>query len=321
VGVNVIHRLIGLTLIVMLLVAGTPVSGQTLVTVRVVGPGNDGYTPVFYGVKAGIFRKYGLDVQTSMIANGAAAAAALSGGSADIAFTNTAVVIAAHAHNIPLQYLAPGGLTTPKGGLSKALVLKDSPLANARDLNGKTIASSALHDINSAIFLAWVDKAGGNSKSLLQIEVPASTGVAILAEHRADVVILTEPAASAALASGQVREFASPYSVLTTFVDAAGFAVLASTVDANRDVYERFAKAMHEASAFTNTHPNDTVDIAASFTGATPDAIRHGKRSLSADYLDPRNLQPLIDISAKYGLINKGFPAAEIISPAAVRPN
>ena len=296
------RRLFGLILVVILLLGDAPVSGQNLVTVRVVGPGNDGYTPVFYGVKAGIFRKYGLDVQTSMIANGAAAAAALSGGSADVAFTNTAVVIAAHAHNIPLQYLAPGGLTTPKGGLSKALVLKDSQL-------------------NSALFLAWIDKGGGNSKSLLQIEVPASTGLAILTEHRADVVILTEPAASAAIASGQVREFASPYSVLTTFVDAAGFAVLAPTVDANRDVYERFAKAMHEASAFTNTHPNDTVDIAASFTGATADAIRHGNRSLSADYLDPRNLQPLIDISAKYGLINKGFPAAEIISPAAVKPS
>ena len=296
------RRLFGLILVVILLLGDAPVSGQNLVTVRVVGPGNDGYTPVFYGVKAGIFRKYGLDVQTSMIANGAAAAAALSGGSADVAFTNTAVVIAAHAHNIPLQYLAPGGLTTPKGGLSKALVLKDSQL-------------------NSALFLAWIDKGGGNSKSLLQIEVPASTGLAILTEHRADVVILTEPAASAAIASGQIREFASPYSVLTTFVDAAGFAVLAPTVDANRDVYERFAKAMHEASAFTNTHPNDTVDIAASFTGATADAIRHGNRSLSADYLDPRNLQPLIDISAKYGLINKGFPAAEIISPAAVKPS
>ncbi len=105
-----------------------------------------------------------------------------------------------------------------------------------------------------------------------------------------------------------MREFASPYSVLSTFVDAAGFAVMTSTVDANRDVYERFAKAMHEAAAYTNAHPNDTVDIAASFTGSTPDAIRHGSRSLAADYLDPRNLQPLIDISAKYGLIAKAFP-------------
>ena len=31
---------------------------------RVVGPPNDGYKAVFYAVKSGIFKKYGLDVQT-----------------------------------------------------------------------------------------------------------------------------------------------------------------------------------------------------------------------------------------------------------------
>jgi hypothetical protein len=48
--------------------------------------------------------------------------------------------------------------------------------------------------------------------------------------------------------------------------------------------------------------------------------FRHGSRSLAADYFDPRNLQPLIDISAKYGLIPKAFPATEIISSAAAKP-
>jgi NitT/TauT family transport system substrate-binding protein len=186
------------------------------------------------------------------------------------------------------QYLTPGGYTTAKNSLSKVLVLKDAPIANARDLTGKTFASPALHDINSAIF--------------------------------ADVVMLTDPLASQAVASGQVRELTHPYSALGTPVDTAGLAVLAPTVDANRDVYERFARAMHEANDFTNAHPDRTVDIVAGFTGATPDAVRHSQRATSAEYLDPRALQPLIDIAAKYGLIDKPFPAADIISPAAVKP-
>ena len=241
------NRLLAVLSALLLLLGGAPARAQTLATVRVIGPGNDGYTAVWYGVKAGIFRKYGLDVQTSLVPNGAAALAALSGGGADVAFTNTAVLIAARAHNIPIQYLSPGGLTTAKNGLSKVLILKDSPISSARELNGKTIASPALHDIKSAIFMAWFDKNGGDSKTLQQIEAPAASGVGLLAQHRADIVILTEPAASQALASGQVREFASPYSVLETAVDTAGFApVLAPVADANRDVrYERFAKAMH----------------------------------------------------------------------------
>ena len=313
-------RLLTLALVFVVLGAQAPISGQSLTTVRVIGPANDGFTAVFYAVKSGIFRSYGLDVQTLLVPNGAAAAAALSGGGAEVAFTNTAIVIQAHAHNVPIQYLTPGGYTTAQNSLSKVLVLKDSPLKSARDLNGKTFASPALHDINSAMFMNWVDKTGGDSKTIQQIEVPASAGLGILEQHRADVVMLTDPLASQALASGEVREFAHPYSVVGTPVDTAGLAVLAPVVDANRDVYERFARAMREAVAFTNAHPDQTVDIVASFTGATPDAIRHSQRATSGDYLDPRALQPLIDVAAKYGLIDKGFPATEIISPAAVKP-
>ena len=313
-------RLLALTLGLIALGSAAPLGGQTLATVRVIGPANDGFTGVFYGVKSGIFRKYGLDVQTMLVANGAAAAAALSGGGAEVAFTNTLIVIQAHAHNIPIQYLTPGGYTNAKNSISKVLVLKDSPIANARDLTGKTFGSPALHDINSAIFMYWVDKTGGDSKTLQQVEAPASAGLGLLEQHRADVVMLTDPMASQALASGQVRELTHPYSVLGVPVATAGMAVLAPTVDANRDVYERFARAMREAVAFTNTHPDETVDIVAGFTGATPDAVRHSQRATSAAYLDPRALQPLIDIAAKYGLIDKSFPAADIISPAAVKP-
>jgi NitT/TauT family transport system substrate-binding protein len=313
-------RLLALTMGLIVLGSAVPLGGQPLATVRVIGPPNDGFTSVFYGVKSGIFRKYGLDVQTLLVTNGAAAAAALSGGGAEVAFTNTAIVIQARAHGIPIQYLTPGGYTTATNSLSKVLVLKDSPIASARDLTGKTFASPALHDINSAIFMYWVDKTGGDSKTVQQIETPASAGLGLLEQHRADVVMLTDPLASQALASGKVRELAHPYSTLGTPVDTAGFAVLAPTVEANRDVYERFARAMHEATNYTNVHPDQTVDIVAGFTGATPDSVRHSHRAQSAGYLDPRALQPLIDIAAKYGLIERSFPAADIISPAAVRP-
>jgi hypothetical protein len=35
--------------------------------------------------------------------------------------------------------------------------------------------------------------------------------------------------------------------------------------------------------------------------------------------LDPRDIQPIIDAEAKYKAIDHGFPAAELISPAALR--
>ena len=46
--------LCGLLLALIVLFRTAPVAGQNLATVRVIGPANDGYTVVYYGVKAGI---------------------------------------------------------------------------------------------------------------------------------------------------------------------------------------------------------------------------------------------------------------------------
>jgi hypothetical protein len=41
------------------------------------------------------------------------------------------------------------------------------------------------------------------------------------------------------------------------------------------------------------------------------------KRSVFAEKLDPAQIQPLIDASAKYGAIASTFPAIDLIAPEA----
>jgi NitT/TauT family transport system substrate-binding protein len=294
--------------------------GQSALTVvRAVGPPNDGYKAVYYAVKAGIFKKYGLDVQTSIVASGAAAAAALSGGAADIAYTNILTLIQAHTHNVPMTFVAPGNLQVTGKSQTDILVLSDSPIKSGKDLVGKTLGSASLRDINAAASLAWIDKTGGDSKTLKVVEVPASAGAAFLEEHRADAVTLNEPAVSLAVATGKIRILAAPYDAVGTGM-TAGFAAMEPYVAANRDAMDRFAKAMHEASVYTNAHPADTVDIVAAYSGVAPDVVAKSVRFMDAEFLEPRYLQPMIDLCSRYQLIDKDFPASDVISPVAVKP-
>jgi NitT/TauT family transport system substrate-binding protein len=291
---------------------------QTVTTIRVVGPANDGFKAVFYGVRSGIFKKYGLEVQTSIVASGAAAAAALSGGSADVAYTNILTLMQAHVHGLPMVFVAPGAFIQPGKAPTLTLTLADSPIKTGRDMNGKTLGSASLRDINAAATLAWIDKTGGDSSTVHVIEVPASAGAAFLLEHRADAVTLNEPGAGLALADPKIRLLVSPYDSVGSGM-TAGFAAMAPYVDANRDAMTRFAQAMHEASTYTNAHLAETVPIVADYSGINADVIAKGVRFIDADYLKPQYLQPYIDLCAKYGLIDKAFPAADIISNVAVR--
>jgi len=305
---------------VALLVTIHAAQGQAALTViRAVGPPNDGFKAVFYGVKSGIFKKYGLDVQTSIVASGAAAAAALSGGAADVAYTNILTLVQAYTHNVPMVFVASGNLQVAGKTQTDMLVSIDSPIKSGKDLTGKTLGSASLRDINAAASMAWIDKTGGDSKSVKVVEVPASAGAAFLEEHRADAVTLNEPAVSQAVATGKVRILAAPYDAVGTGM-TAGFAAMAPYVAANRDAMVRFAKAMHEASVYTNTHLPETVDLVAAYSGVPVDVVAKSVRFVDAEFLEPRYLQPMIDLCARYQLIDKDFPAADVISPVAVKP-
>ena len=293
---------------------------QSVPTLRVIGPPNDGFKAVYYGIKAGVFRKYGVTVEASLINSGAAAAAALIGGTADVAYTNITTLITAHTKNVRMQALAPGSIfNAAEAKLTTAiLVPKDAPVRSGRDLDGKTIGSVSLGDTMSASIQAWIDQHGGDSHTIKIIEVPASSAVQMLQAGRASAVAVNEPAVTQAIATGAVRALANPNTAIASRFLQAVFAVMSPFAARNPDVMRRFAQAMHESSLYTNTHLAETVDLVASYSGIAPDVVARSTRFIDAEYLDPALIAPVIGVLVKYGIIDRAFPASELISPYAL---
>lgn len=159
---------------------------QTLTSLKAIGSPNDGFKAMYYGVRSGIFAKYGLAVDIVSVNNGSAAAAALIGGDADIAMANILTLIQAHRKGIAMTMLAPNYLDTSDKPTVAALVLKDSPLKGPHDLDGKTVAIPGIGDVISVGTKTWIDKAGADAKSVRFLEVPMSTAVASLESGRVD---------------------------------------------------------------------------------------------------------------------------------------
>jgi NitT/TauT family transport system substrate-binding protein len=298
---------------------GRGANAQATSTLHVIGPPNDGFKAVFYAIRAGIFAKNGVTVETTLVNSGAAAAAALIGGSADIAFTNMTTLVTAHAKAIPMQIIAPGPifLSSAAKMTSAMLVLTDAPIQTGRDLNGKTIGSVALGDTMSASVLAWIDQNGGDSSTVKIIEAPASAAVQMLQEGRISAAAVNEPAVSQAISTGKARALANPnVAIAKTFLQAL-FAMMAPPADPQ--AMRRFAQSMHEASVYTNAHLAETVDIVAGYSGIAPDVVARSARFTDAEYADPALIQPAIDVLAKYNLIPHGFPAQDLISPYALK--
>jgi len=75
----------------------------------------------------------------------------------------------------------------------------------------------------------------------------------------------------------------------------------------------KFNRAMREAAAYVAAHEDETKPLAAQFAGFDPATLQNfhpGQRALS---LGPADLQPTIDLAARFKLIPKVFPAGDII--------
>jgi NitT/TauT family transport system substrate-binding protein len=294
---------------------------QTLPSLRVIGPPNDGFKAVYYGAKGGIFAKHGVAVEISLINSGAAAAAALIGGAADVAYTNVTTLILAHNRNVPTQIIAPGPIFDSDMRLTSAIVvLKDAPYRTGADLNGKTVGSVSLGDTMAASIQAWVDQGGGDSKTVKIIEVPASAAVDALEAGRISAATMNEPAVSQALAGGNMRALANTNVAIAKKFLQALFAVMAPAAATKADVMQRFAAAMREASAYTNAHMAETVDLVAGYSGVAPAVVARSARFVDALTIEPALIQPVIDVLVKYNLTSPTFPASQLISPYALRP-
>ncbi len=303
-----------------LLTAAVPSSAQDLVRVRVAAPPSEDTAPILYAINAGLFAKAGLKVEFAQMSSGSVISAAVAGGATDIGFSSLTGLISGHVRGIPFQLIAPGGNYTADDPYAFMFVRKDSTIRSARDFAGKTIASPALKDLDWIASSAWIDQHGGNSKSSSYIELSNPTLLPALLDGRVDSYTVGQPWAETALDSGKVRVIAKSFeSISPHFLMTAWFST-SDYVTKNRDAVDKFNRVIHDAATYTNAHRAEIIPLLANVTKLEPGLIARTIKPTGNLYLDPRDIQPMIDVSAKYHVIEKGFNAQDLISPAALKP-
>ena len=268
---------------------------------------------VIYANAAGIFPRLGLDVNVVKIASGSAGAAAVAGGTLDFAKGSVVAAVTAHARGIPFVIVAPSTLYTADHPVSGLLVRIDSTIRTGSDLNGKTIGVASLIDSRILAIKAWVDRNGGDAQTLKFVEIPSATVAAAIDAGRIDATAASDPTLFNALSSGRVRSIGEPNAaVAKRFVITAWFTTRDYAVR-NPDVVRRFRSGLQTAAIYANAHPREMAAYIAPFTGIDEAKLRQRTRAQLATSLGPADIQPVIDVAAKYRFIDKSFPASEML--------
>jgi NitT/TauT family transport system substrate-binding protein len=267
---------------------------------------------VNYARDLGEFTRAGLDVRISIMNNGPTVAAAVTGGALDVGAMNSGSLAVARARGVPLKFFAPCALQTPATKNDVIMVRGDSPIRTGADLNGKTVGIVAVKTMQYAAALAWIDKHGGDAKTVKFIEVPFPQMVGALDQARVDAAIPSEPFASIARAKGH-RVIGYTYDAMAPRFMLFGFAATDRWLQARPDLAVKFAAAIRKAATWANAHHEQSAAMLVALTKVDPALARSMERATYGTTLDPSLIQPVIDVIAKYGILERPIDPNELV--------
>jgi NitT/TauT family transport system substrate-binding protein len=285
-------------------------AARTAITVSTTTPADT--LPFFWAVKQGMFDKAGLDITVVASPGGAASIVAVVGGAAQVGYSNALSISAAHQKGIPLSYIAPGGEYNSNAPYAKILVLPDATIKSAKDLEGKTVAVTGLHDLLALSTEAWLDKQGADRTKVHFIELPPGSMLAALQQKRVDAMAIFDPYVSAAEAAG-ARDLGHPYDAVSSRFMTAGWFVSETWAKDHRDAAIRFAQVINAAQEYTNAHYDELIPFIAEYSKQSADTLAKLPRVRVPNTLSPTLIQPLIDAAVREKELAAPMKATDII--------
>lgn len=289
------------------------VRAQSPDVLRIASLPADNAAAVYYASDTGAFARVGLSANIVAMQNGSAIAAAVVSGAVDIGYSTVDTLAELHQKGISLvviapaaEYLAPGSERT-----SALIVPQNSPIREARDLNGKIVATPGLQTLTETNVRAWMDHHGGDSSTVKFVELPFPAMPAALEAGRIDAAGVAEPFLSIASRSSRVVAYGLPSAISDRFIVGAWFTTREFAA-AHADVVKRFTSAMLATAIWANKNHGQTALIVEKYMKLDSSIAVTMARAYYAERLTAPLMQPLIDVSAKYYGF-ESFPAQDLL--------
>jgi ABC-type nitrate/sulfonate/bicarbonate transport system substrate-binding protein len=275
---------------------------------------NDSSGLLLYAQDLGWFKSAGLDVSLMVQQT---AVAALAGGAVTIAGMPVSQVALAREKGIPFVYVAPLSLYVASVPDHALIVARNAPYQKAADLNGKTIATRDLANLSYFGAAAWLDKNGGDSKSVHWYELPDNLAVAALQAGRIDAASISEPALDPAMQTGQVRSLGTMLDAIAPRFLIAGCTTTEDYAKAHPEVIRSFAGVIAKTAAWANANHAKSGAILSKYTQVPVAA--GATRAMYADRLRAADVQPVLDLLFAVGQIKTPAKAADLFSSVVAK--
>jgi NitT/TauT family transport system substrate-binding protein len=270
--------------------------------------------PLYLGIDKGFFKDEKLTIKPQLAEGGAAITPAVLSGDFQIGFSNTISLLIAASKDLPVQIISQGvlGGEDESEAWADLLVLKDGPIEDGKDLEGKTIAVNTLNNICEVTIKASLEKDGVNVDELKFTEVPFPDMNAALEQKRVDGACVVEPFVSQGKA-GPAKGIDPFYVRTAPDLTVATYFTTREYAEQNADVVDRFVSAMGKSLEYAQSHPDEVRRVLLEYTEIPPEAAEAIKLPIWRTDLSEPTIEQLSELSEKYGLIEEQPDLDELI--------
>lgn len=207
------------------------------------------FANAFVAANEGIFKKHGLDVEMKLVPNSSTTPAALMADSLQVATPTAPITMQAVEQGLDLVVLAGGGYYT-KGLEDVAVMVRpDSAIKNAKDFEGKRVATAGLNAFLHVLFRKWLMENGVDYKKVTFTETPFAQQIDVLRSGQVDAILAVQPFLARALETNVGRVVSYYIADLEGETLAGWFVATRKWVQAHPKQAAAFRAAMEEATA------------------------------------------------------------------------
>ncbi|MEZ0294808.1 MAG: ABC transporter substrate-binding protein [Solirubrobacteraceae bacterium] len=270
--------------------------------------------PLYLGMDKGFFEKEGLKIVPKLAEGGAAIVPAVLAGDDQIGFSNTTSLIIAASKDLPIQIISQGVLAgeSTEQAWDGVVVPKGSDIESITDLEGKTVAVNTLNNVSQIVVNTALEKAGGDPSKVKYVEVPFPDMNAALESGRVDAAFEVEPGYSGGLAAGS-RNISNAYEEMAPNYTVATYFTSKQYIAENRDVVDRFARAMQKSLEYAAGHDDEVRAIVGTYTEIPQEVLDKMNLPVWKSDLNQPTIEQTADAALKYGFIEEKPALDELI--------
>lgn len=321
-----LRSLFSLFVFVTILAAQTTLAAAESHKIKVGIMATSAMIPLYYAQENGWYKEAGLEVELIEMKGGATVIPAIIGNSIQIGYSNVLSILLARSTGLDLQIICnhlnegytkkagePGGYTTSSSGI---IVLQDSEVKGAKDLEGKKVAVNAIKNIDWMAVREWMEKNNADPEKVTWVEVDFPRMIPALVGKKVDAVEVVEPFKTILRAQGG-KLLVNTLHDLRPGLTLACFVAKEDWIRKNPKEVEEFVSVTARGQKYMDTHLKERNQLAIKYTKTSPDIVGKMAWHKWTSKVDEESMNFWIKLSQKHGLLKKGPDLEKLIYKTA----